>query len=133
MSQPLVGRFLARVVDVALLAALLAGAGQLTGFGPGWLVGGALAVLSYFAGFDAALGTTPGKRLLGLRVVTAEGTRPTLVAALRRESFTLLGAIPFVGPFAALGVWIWFLVVMRRGPDGAGPHDRLAGTRVVRG
>jgi hypothetical protein len=45
----------------------------------------------------------------------------------------LIGAVPFVGPLLALGVWTWIVRRMQRSPLGQGPHDMLAGgTRVVR-
>lgn len=49
----------------------------------GWLL--LPAVLLAEAALYAAVGTTPGKALLGLRVVTAEGTRPRLAQYLRRQ------------------------------------------------
>jgi uncharacterized RDD family membrane protein YckC len=69
-------------------------------------------------------GRTLGKRLLGLRVVPAEGTgRPGLWAGFRRLLiptallFFLLYPLPFLVAAAA--------------PGHRWPHDRLAGTRVI--
>jgi uncharacterized RDD family membrane protein YckC len=68
----------------------------------------------------------------GLRVLGPDGGRPTLRQALIRESFTVLGAIPFAGPLLALAAWIWIAATIRSSPTGQGKHDTLAGgTRVA--
>lgn len=132
MSQPSLGRrALARFLDALLCAAIDLGLGQVLGYGLTWLAIGAAVVLVYFAGSLALTGTSVGKRLLGLRVVGPDGARPSLTAALRREGFTVLGAIPLAGPFLALAAWIWIVVTIRRDPEGRGGHDRLAGTRLL--
>jgi uncharacterized RDD family membrane protein YckC len=132
-SLPALGsRVAARAVDVAILAALGVGVGRLIGFGFDWLALVALAVLVYFAGCDAAFGATPGKRLLGLRVLGPDGGRPTAHQAVARESFTLLGAVPFAGPVFALIAWVYIVVTSRSHPLGQGKHDMLAGgTRLI--
>jgi len=125
-------RIAARAVDVVILAAFDVGLGQLMGFGFDWLALAALAVLVYFAGCDAAFGATPGKRLLGLRVLGPDGGRPTARQAVIRESFTLLGAVPFAGPVLALTAWVWIVLTIRSHPLGQGKHDILAGgTRLI--
>ena len=48
--------------------------------------------------------------LRGLRVVGEDGKWPSLTQSLKREAFTAVGAIPFVGPLIAVGLWLWFLV-----------------------
>jgi uncharacterized RDD family membrane protein YckC len=82
---------------------------------------GVLAAL-YFVLFQAIRGQTPGQRLLGLRVITPAGARPTVWRALART-------LAF-GPSAALFglglLWIGFDREKR------GLHDWLAGTYVVR-
>jgi len=109
------------------------GLGLVIGFGFDWLVVGAAIVLAYFVMFDALAGTTPGKFALGLRVTGPDGGHPSLVQALIRESFTVVGAIPFVGPLLALGAWVWIAATIRSSPLRQGKHDLLAGgTRVVR-
>lgn len=125
-------RAAARSIDVLVAAALLGALGRGIGTGPAWLILGALAVLAMFVAGDLTGGTL-GKRALGLVVVGPDGGRPTLRQAVLRESFTLLGAIPFAGPLLALAAW----GVMARGiassESGQGWHDHLAGgTGVVR-
>ncbi|MFC1416726.1 RDD family protein [Streptacidiphilus cavernicola] len=61
------------------------------------------------------IGSTPGKRLLGLRVVRADGARATLGQVALR-TFLMMLVIPAV---------IW-------DRDGRGMHDRLVGTIEVR-
>lgn len=81
-----------------------------------------LVAMLYFVLFHAARGMTLGKQLLGLRVITQAGARPTLWRALGRAGAGLLSAI-----FFSLGfIWIAFDREKR------GFHDRLAGTYVVR-
>jgi uncharacterized RDD family membrane protein YckC len=66
-------------------------------------------------------GATPGKELLGLRVVAEDGSSPIpLGSALRR-------ALGYLLSVASLG--IGFLMVAF---GGRGLHDRIAGTRVVK-
>ena len=125
-------RVAARAIDVVIVVALVVALGMRIGFGFDWLAIGASFIWLYFAVLDATVGTTPGKFACGLRVVDGNGMRPSLSQALKREAFTAVGAIPFVGPIIAIGLWAWFLVAMRRSPLGQGPHDLFAGTRVAR-
>lgn len=126
-------RIVARLIDAVVLAGLQTGLGLLIGFGAAWLLLAATSVLAYFALFDAQAGATPGKRLMGLRVVGPHGGLPTLNQALRREIFTIVGAVPFIGGLLALVAWIWILVSIRSNPWRQGKHDLLAGgTRVIR-
>jgi uncharacterized RDD family membrane protein YckC len=65
-------------------------------------------------------GQTPGKWLLGLRVVALGGGKVGLGRAIIRFVGYLLSALPFYLGF------LWIL-----GPERRGFHDRLAGTEVV--
>jgi uncharacterized RDD family membrane protein YckC len=126
-------RLAARVVDAAVATALNVGLGYGMGFGFDWVIAGATMTLAYFAVCDAFLGATLGKFALGLRVVGPDGARPSLKQALIRESFTVIGAIPFVGPLLLIAAWIWIARTIRSNPSRQGKHDLLAGgTRVVR-
>jgi uncharacterized RDD family membrane protein YckC len=126
-------RIAARAIDFVLLAAIGVGLGQLMGFGYDWLAVTAAFVLVYFAGFVAVLGATPGKGLVGIRVLGPDGARPAFERALARESFTVLGAVPYAGPVLALVAWTWIALTIRSSPSGQGRHDWLAGgTLVVR-
>lgn len=126
-------RLLARGLDVLVLAAVDVGLGQVMGYGFDWLLVGSACVYLYFSLLDAWAGATPGKLALGLRVLGPDGGRPTLRQSLRREAFTLLGSIPFIGPLLALAAWIVIARTIRRSPLRQGDHDAFAGgTRVVR-
>jgi uncharacterized RDD family membrane protein YckC len=129
----LLARLAARVIDGIVLIVVQIGLGEVIGYGFLWLLVGAAAVWAYFAALDAFAGMTLGKLALGLRVVGADGGRPRLGQALVREAFTLIGAIPFVGPILALAAWIWIARTIHTSPTRQGIHDQLAGgTRVIR-
>lgn len=76
----------------------------------------------YFFVFHAARGQTPGKKLLGLRVIDAYGARPGLLRTLVRTVAYALSLLP-----CSLGfLWIGFDRERRA------LHDWVAGTYVVR-
>jgi uncharacterized RDD family membrane protein YckC len=83
---------------------------------------GYLLPAAYLAGFWALAGTTPGKWVLGLRVVRSDGSRLGPGRALLRYLGYLISALPLWLGF----VWIAFDRQKR------GWHDLLADTRVVR-
>jgi uncharacterized RDD family membrane protein YckC len=66
-------------------------------------------------------GATPGKRLLGLVVQGEDGSEPI---GLNRATVRVLGYL-----VSGLILGIGFLMIAF---GGAGLHDRMAGTRVVR-
>jgi uncharacterized RDD family membrane protein YckC len=89
-----------------------------------FLVAGAAVVLlaaTYFIFFWTLLGQTPGKMLLGLRIVSTEGKEITFGQALRRYIGYYLSALVFY-----IG-YLWVLVDNRR----QGWHDKFAGTIVI--
>jgi uncharacterized RDD family membrane protein YckC len=77
-------------------------------------------LILYNIGFWMLAGQTPGKRLMGLRIVRTDGERITIGAAIRRWVGYWLSAILFLG-------YLWVLVDDRR----QALHDKLAGTLVV--
>jgi uncharacterized RDD family membrane protein YckC len=74
----------------------------------------------YDTGFWMLAGQTPGKRVIGVRVVRTDGKRLKFGNALRREIGYVISAILFLG-------YLWILFDNRR----QGFHDKLAGTMVV--
>jgi len=82
-----------------------------------WFISGA-ALLLFLLVRDATGGRSPGKKLLGLRIVTANGKPCGLARSLVRN-------LPLVVPGWNLAE-VWLLLTNR---DRSG--DRLAGTRVV--
>jgi uncharacterized RDD family membrane protein YckC len=125
-------RLVARLIDAAVLAAFGLVFGWQVGFGFNWLIATAAVVLAYFVLADVLAGATLGKAVVRLQVIGQDGTKLTLKQAAVRESFVLLGAVPFAGPFLALAAWIWMVVTIRSNPTRQGIHDHLAGTRVIR-
>jgi uncharacterized RDD family membrane protein YckC len=76
---------------------------------------------AYFVLFWAAIGQTPGKILLGVRVVSQNGGRISFLQAMVRYLGYLLSALAL---FLGFG---WILIDNRR----QGWHDKLARTFVV--
>ena len=76
---------------------------------------------AYLVTFTAASGQTIGKMLSGVRVVYGEHARVPFGHAVLRSVALLVCVLPL-----GLGLLPMFLDATRRGP-----HDRLAGTRVV--
>jgi uncharacterized RDD family membrane protein YckC len=76
--------------------------------------------LVYSVGFQGRFGATPGKQLLGLRVVTLDGSPLGYGGALRRYCAELLSVLSF-----GLG----YLMVLA--PEKRALHDILTGTQVV--
>jgi uncharacterized RDD family membrane protein YckC len=87
-----------------------------------WAVMLVILVFLYCFIFVAARGQTPGKRLVGVRVVTWYGEPPTLARSLLRTVGYLLSA----GLLWLGFIWIGFDREKR------GLHDWIAGTYVVR-
>jgi uncharacterized RDD family membrane protein YckC len=79
-----------------------------------------LLVAAYAVAFWRIFGQTPGKWLMGLKVVRVGGGPVSLGRAALRFIGYLLSAVPFYAGF------LWVL-----GPDRRGWHDRIAGTEVV--
>lgn len=135
-KAPIERRLAAAAVDLALagVAALVAWAlGAeisviLNGTGRGahhgsllaWSLVG-LVLAGYQPLFWTRSGRTPGMQLVGIRLVSANGSRISPVQALARMGAMVLAALPFGLGFA--GAW--------RDPDGRTWHDRIARTRVV--
>jgi uncharacterized RDD family membrane protein YckC len=84
-----------------------------------------LAILGflYFFIFQALKGRTPGKQLLGLRVIDGYGQRPSLGRALLRTAAYLPSALLLLLGF----LWIGFDREKR------GLHDWVADTYVIKG
>jgi uncharacterized RDD family membrane protein YckC len=88
-----------------------------------WIVtvGATVLAIAYSVVSWTWFGKTPGKALLGLAVVTDDGSRPGLLRSLARFGGYMLSAIPLGAGF------LWILVDDNR----RGWHDHIAGTWVV--
>ena len=80
-----------------------------------------LFVIAYFTFFWTLVGFTPGKAILGLKVVRQNGSNISFFRALLRLFGYWISAIPlFLG-------FLWVLWDPKR----QGWHDKLAGTQVI--
>jgi uncharacterized RDD family membrane protein YckC len=80
-----------------------------------------LMIVVYFLYFWALLGYTPGKLLLGLKIVRRDGTKLSLGRSFLRFFGYWVSAVPlFLG-------FIWIIFDHRR----QGWHDKLADTQVI--
>jgi uncharacterized RDD family membrane protein YckC len=79
-----------------------------------------LVSIGYNLGFWVLSGQTPGKRVLGVRVMRSDGTRLGLGNALRRQIGYWISTILYLG-------FLWILFDNKR----QGFHDKLAGTIVT--
>lgn len=76
----------------------------------------------YVTGFNGSRGATPGKQLLGLRVVRADGSRLGYGRAFLRRAAELVSAITFGAGYLMAAFH----------PEKRALHDLMAGTRVIR-
>lgn len=92
-------------------------------------------LFAYFVAFEVTQGWTPGKKILGLHVRGAAGLpKPTPKESAIRNSFLLLGIIPFIGGLLVLAAYIYIAITINGSPTKQGKHDELAGgTQVVKG
>lgn len=115
-------RFIALIIDAIILGviggvlALLTGRTELGGFAS--FIVGVLYQIYFLTGQD---GQTPGKRIMGIRVVKTSGAPLTAADVIIRYIGYYINTI-----FIMLG-WIWALF----DSNNQGWHDKLAGTYVV--
>jgi len=81
---------------------------------------GPLLTIFYLVGFWRTSGQTPGKWMMGIRVVALDGGRVGIVRCVVRLFGYLVSSVPLYLGF------LWILGPLRRGW-----HDHLAGTEVV--
>lgn len=123
MSQAsLLGRLIALIIDgiilgfLSFLAGLLLG-DEIFGIGVGFVVG--LLYNSYF--WTQNNGQTPGKSVMGIRVVKTSGQPLSIVdAVVRYVGYYINTFLLFIG-------WLWAIFDSKN----QGFHDKLAGTIVV--
>jgi uncharacterized RDD family membrane protein YckC len=133
-----ISRLLAYGIDIAIITIILVVLGWLIDtvtrifptviFNPsgaiGIVVASVVIVITagiYFVFFWTLLGQTPGKMLLGVKIISLDGSRLTFWQALRRYIGYYLSALALYA-----GYW-WVLIDNRR----QGWHDKLAGTLVI--
>lgn len=142
-QEDLLGRRIsAALIDVALLTGVLVifslTVGEIeirtasgTGWGvspnldPAWWLVYLAVVLAYHFVFEVAVGQSVGKRLLGLRVVRADGSRPSVAAIGER---TLLRLVDWLPALYLVG----FIAMLATGERRQRLGDLEAKTRVAR-
>ena len=80
-------------------------------------------MFGYFTYFHGATGRTPGKMLLGLQVVSADGAPISFGTAFLRTVGYLISSLLFTFPLG----FIWAAFDKRK----QGWHDKIAGTVVI--
>jgi len=134
-------RLAALIVDLLILTIIMAIIGQVASF-PRWT--GLIVGSIYFVGFWSWRGQTPGKMLIGAKIVKADGSKINPVNAILRYLFFL---IPSFAPilFLATGInlvaenltliiilfAIIGMVVIGFSSSKRGIHDLIAGTCVI--
>lgn len=138
-------RFFGRIADSfvlvvpALIATISAGGFQIGSDNdtPEENVAMAIALVGiwlYFTLMEATVGGTLGKKLVGLRVVQADGvSAATVQQTAGRNLWILLSVVPGdAGGFLTFGAIIVLLASIAFSSDGRGLHDRWSGLAVVR-
>jgi uncharacterized RDD family membrane protein YckC len=121
-------------VSFVLAAVFIDLDGVATGTNTGFLVMSLALGAAYSVGFVGTLGATPGKLVLGLRVVRQEdGTSPPgWDKALLRYAPDLAGLVPVIGGLVSIAFLILSLVWLGTDPRRRTIYDRAATTYVVR-
>lgn len=98
--------------------------------------------LLYRVGFSASIWqATPGKRLLNIYIIHADGSRLTPRDALERHLAFVLPSLPVYSSMVAENAavtlamtlsMLWFVPILTT-PERIGMHDRICRTRVVVG
>ena len=81
------------------------------------------AIVLYFVFFEGLAGATPGKFIVGIRVINLDGAKPGLAKGAIRNLLRLVDGLPALN---ILGI-----VLIVSSPERTRFGDRVAGTRVV--
>lgn len=95
----------------------------------------AIAVLTlvYCIGSEVIFGGSVGKRILGYKVVTPEGRRPSLLSATKRNWWPAFLFLPTIGLFCWIAAIIILAVSILTNSAGRSILDRWAGVAVIDG
>lgn len=119
-------RAAARLIDGVIAIGIVVFIGLLDIFHPDLEFFLAFAVpILYELGFIALSGDTPGKRVMGIEVIRADGKAPPgwLTSSIRVG----LPALSLIIPLGPLFIYLWLLF----DPARQGVHDKVARTYVV--
>jgi uncharacterized RDD family membrane protein YckC len=134
-------RFAARAIDglIGIIPAIILAILVMSAAGRNYLYAAAvffsLLTFIYFVAFESTQGWTPGKKLVGLSVRGPGGAlKPTVRQSAKRNAFTLLTIVPYVGGLLALTAYLLIASTISTSPTLQGRHDQWAGgTWVVKG
>ena len=126
-------RFWARFIDFLLFGVVSV---VLVLFGMGTTLAGiATTVLgfAYFTFLESAGGQSVGKMILRLKVISPDGSTPSIEATFKRNAWLLLGLLPgFLGALTQLGAMIGIAITVSNSDMNVGWHDNWASTKVIR-
>ncbi|MFZ3171835.1 MAG: RDD family protein [Carboxydocellales bacterium] len=128
-------RFVAAIIDIVILIVIgyILAAGFGTTSSNGFELYGAafflntLLQLAYFIGFEGIKGGTPGKMVVGLRIIKTDGSSCDIRAALIRTILRIADGFPYFIPYV-LGMVLIFTSKQKQRLG-----DRVANTMVVTG
>lgn len=87
---------------------------------------------AYFVLLEGTSGQTVAKRLLGIKVVSADGSPATIEGALKRRLPLLIGIVPRFGQLLSFLAFLGMLITaIQDEPEHRGFHDKWGGTKVV--
>ncbi|MFF0544384.1 RDD family protein [Nocardia thailandica] len=101
---------------------------------PAWLavIPGAGFAFLYFVTFEVLSGSTPGKKLVGVRVRGADGAaKPTVLESAKRNAYMLFNLIPWIGGLLWFASAIGVAVTAATSSTKQGWHDNFAGGTQV--
>lgn len=91
-----------------------------------------LATYLYATFMQASRRSTVGKRLLGMRVVSTTGTKPSLGAAAVRNLYLWTWAVPVLGGWLLMAACVLIVATAASNTARRGFHDQWSRTLVVR-
>lgn len=110
--------FLGNVLIGFVLGLIMGKSGSLLGYGAQILLS-----VGYYVFYQQKMGQTLGKKAMGMKVVDAQGQKPSLMTFFLRE---------IIGKFVStIILFIGYLMILWDGKK-QGLHDKIAGTYVVK-
>lgn len=141
-NRPGAGRRLgATLIDILIIGFISSAIASLVGVDTTSLEIGSMFVVSLITiviwivarvGSEVAWGASPGKRILGMKVVTADGANPDFASSLKRNSRYITQIVPYLGFFVYFGLMIFIGVGIANDPEKRSWFDKLGNLSVVR-
>lgn len=117
---PLKTRCVAGLIDLAITLAVVVPCALI--LANGGVIIGVLIVIGAFAVAEARTGRTPGKAIMGIRVLQLDGSPATTLAAIVRNAFRVIDGFP--------GIYLIALVSLAGSRRKQRIGDQAAGTSV---